>query len=53
MGKYNPSKEVIVIGIKIPKNKAPLYGQNAKAKTTPIKKEPNKPLFLNFSDSFS
>ena len=38
-GKYNPELEATVSGISIPKNNTPLYGQKAKAKTTPSKNE--------------
>ncbi len=34
-------------GIKTPKNKTPLYGQNAKANNTPNKKDPRYPFFTN------
>ena len=38
MGKYNPEGLEIVIGINIPKYNTPLYGQKAKANTTPKSK---------------
>ncbi len=48
-GKYKPDALAMVIGISIPKNKTPLYGQNAKANTTPCKNARHEPLPL-FSD---
>ena len=52
-GKYNPSAEDRVMGMSIPKNRAPLYGQNASAKIRPIKNDPKSPLSLNASVNLS
>lgn len=45
--------DLIVIGISIPKNKAPLYGQKANENKAPNRKAPSKPLVLNLSEKFS
>ena len=52
-GKANPALVESVMGINMAKNKAPLYGQKAKANKAPNKKEPSRPLVLNFSESLS
>ena len=48
IGKANPALSESVIGMSIAKNKAPLYGQKAKANKAPNKNEPNSPFVLNF-----
>ena len=40
IGKYNPLTLAIEIGISIAKYRTPLYGQNARANTTPKRKLP-------------
>ena len=52
-GRYRPEELEMVIGINIPKNSTPLYGQKAKANITPSENEPSSPLFANFSEKRS
>lgn len=51
--KNNPPLDFKTKGIKAPKNNTPLYGQNAKAKSTPSKNDPIYPFLASHSFIFS
>lgn len=52
-GKSKPPEDPITSGIKAPKNKTALYGQNAKANKDPSRNAPNPPLPASHSLIFS